>query len=99
MNRLRRSMTVHWVACGTCTQKQRALSWVVLNWSVPVIFSSGRSLGPFEGSPRRRASRSPLTNTFTRLILSPHLHIRDPLRKRMRGENHYGVATFGEGKL
>ena len=30
-------MSVNWVACGTGYTKQTALSWVVLNCSVPVI--------------------------------------------------------------
>ena len=30
-------------------------------------------------------------------FLSPHLHMRDLVRKPMRGEDHYSVA-FGEGR-
>ena len=32
---------------------------------------------------------------FPNAILPPHLHIRDPVRKCMRGEDHCNVA-FGE---
>ena len=56
----------------------KALSWVVLNCSIPVNFfkggGGGGSLRPFEGSPRRRTSRGPLAldhtfNFFERPVL------------------------------
>ena len=46
----------------------KALSWVVLNCSIPVNFfkgGGGGSLRPFEGSPRRRTSRGPLALDHT----------------------------------
>ena len=65
-------MSVLWVTCGRVTQKQKALSWVLLSGSVLTnIFKwggGGGSLRPFKGSPRRRASRGPLAHMITRLI-------------------------------
>ena len=54
-------MSVNWVSCGT---KQ---NWVGWYWAAAfqLIFSSGRSCRPFEGSPRHRASSVPLAHTFT----------------------------------
>ena len=40
----------------------------VRNAACQFIFSTGGSLRPFEGSPRRCSSRGPLAHTFTRLI-------------------------------
>ena len=68
-------MSVHWVACGTCYTKTEGteLGGIELQRS---SFSSGggggggHSLRPFEGTPRRRDSRGPLTHTFNYFVMS-----------------------------
>ena len=61
----RHSMSVHWVACGTCHSKTEGteLGGIELQRSSQ-FFSSLGSLRPFKGSPRSRASRDPLAHTF-----------------------------------
>ena len=63
----RRSMSVHWVACGSCYSKTEGteLGGIKLQPSRQ-FFSSPGSLRPFKGSPRSRTSRGPLTHTFIR---------------------------------
>ena len=57
-------MSVNWAACGMCHTKTEGTE--LGGKELQLIFSSGGSCRPFEGSPIGRASSGPLAHTFTR---------------------------------
>ena len=62
----RRSMRVHWFACGTCYSKTEGTELGGIKLQRSRKFFNRGSLRPLKGSPRSRTSRGPLAHTFIR---------------------------------